>query len=274
MKIPVLLLEGRSKNMPQILTMDTRHSWDPEKEASGIKDMPPIMVANGIFVLHKWWKILRIQDIRYSRGKARWAVEYSRRKYSANNPLQWRVLQYWLAVQDHSFRKPALYPRSSHKVVWYKFWRGKWKQTRKCSQDIPRNSNQAGGSQVIGWFSKTTACFGKPNASGFERFQFDAIHEQNWISPYNGEILPSDRERKSLRYKHSRRSRMGESALRCVKNIQRREIGRIQGHTHHLMQNKKLVQSWILGLLQLLMFLVLKCKYHHWVLQDTPHGFW
>ena len=53
-------------SMPQILTMDSGHSWDQEKKASGIKDM--IMVASGIFVLHKWWNISRIQDIRYSRG--------------------------------------------------------------------------------------------------------------------------------------------------------------------------------------------------------------
>ena len=43
------------------------HSWDPEKKASGIKDMQPIMVASGTFVRHKCWTILRIQDIRYSR---------------------------------------------------------------------------------------------------------------------------------------------------------------------------------------------------------------
>ena len=62
------LTQGRSKNMPQYLTKDTGHSWDPEKKASGIKDMQPMMVASGIFVRHIWWKILRIQDIWYSRG--------------------------------------------------------------------------------------------------------------------------------------------------------------------------------------------------------------
>ena len=40
----------------------------PEKKASDIKDMQPITVANGFFVLHKWWNISRIQDIQYSRG--------------------------------------------------------------------------------------------------------------------------------------------------------------------------------------------------------------
>ena len=44
------------------------HSWEPEKKASGIKDMQPIMVASGIFVRHKWWKNLRIQDIRIPGG--------------------------------------------------------------------------------------------------------------------------------------------------------------------------------------------------------------
>ena len=52
--------------MPQNLTMHIGHSWDLEKKASGIKDMQPKMVANGIFV-RKWWKLLRIEDIRNSR---------------------------------------------------------------------------------------------------------------------------------------------------------------------------------------------------------------
>ena len=46
--------------------MDAGHSWDPEKQASGIKDTQPITVVSG-FVLHKWWKISEIQDIRYSK---------------------------------------------------------------------------------------------------------------------------------------------------------------------------------------------------------------
>ena len=41
------------KEYAKKITMDTGHSWDPEKTASGIKDMQPIMVASGIFVLHK-----------------------------------------------------------------------------------------------------------------------------------------------------------------------------------------------------------------------------
>ena len=50
-KILVLLPQGRSNNMPQILTMDIGHSWALEKKASGIKDMQPNLVASGIFVL-------------------------------------------------------------------------------------------------------------------------------------------------------------------------------------------------------------------------------
>ena len=42
--------------------IDTGHSLDPEKKASGIKDMQPIVVASGIFVLHEWWKISTVQD--------------------------------------------------------------------------------------------------------------------------------------------------------------------------------------------------------------------
>ena len=33
---------------------NTGHSWVLEKKASGIKDMQPIVAANGISVLHKW----------------------------------------------------------------------------------------------------------------------------------------------------------------------------------------------------------------------------
>ena len=55
----------------------------------------------------------------------------------------------------------------------------------------------------------------------------------------------------------------GENARQCAKNTQRLKTGRIEGHTHQLVQNKKLVLSLILGLLQLLMFLALKYQYHH-----------
>ena len=72
----------------------------------------------------------------------------------------------------------------------------------------PRNSNGAIGSQVIGWYSKTPAYFGKPNAPECKRFQFDAIYEQNWISPYNGEIIPFDWERKPLCNNYSWRWQM------------------------------------------------------------------
>ena len=64
MKILVQLLQGRSKSTPQNSTMDTGHSWDPEKKASDIKD--PIVVADGMFVLHRWWKISRSQDTQFS----------------------------------------------------------------------------------------------------------------------------------------------------------------------------------------------------------------
>ena len=73
MKILVLLLQGRSKSMPLNSTMDTGHSWDQEKKASGINDIQPIIVANVIFVLHRWWKTSKIQDTRHSRKWVRWA---------------------------------------------------------------------------------------------------------------------------------------------------------------------------------------------------------
>ena len=62
-----LIWKGKTKSMPRHLTMDTRHSWDLEKKASGVKDMQPIMVASGIFMFHKWWETSRIPDIRHSK---------------------------------------------------------------------------------------------------------------------------------------------------------------------------------------------------------------
>ena len=58
--------QGRPKNMFQHLTMDTGHSWVPEKTASVFKDMQYIMATRGIFARHKWWEISRIMDIKYS----------------------------------------------------------------------------------------------------------------------------------------------------------------------------------------------------------------
>ena len=38
--------------------------------------------------------------------------------------------------------------------------------------------------------------------------------------------------------------------------------------------NQKMIQSWILDLPWLLMFLAWRCKYHHWVIYGTQYGFW
>ena len=68
MKIRALPLREESKSTPQDSMTDTGHSWDPEREASGIKDMQSIVAATRIVVLHKWWKNTRIQDTQYSKG--------------------------------------------------------------------------------------------------------------------------------------------------------------------------------------------------------------
>ena len=63
-----LVPQGRSKKMPQILTMDIGHSWALEKKASGIKDMQHEFGGKwDLRVSQNRWKILRIQDIRYSK---------------------------------------------------------------------------------------------------------------------------------------------------------------------------------------------------------------
>ena len=203
-KILVLLPQGRSNSMPQFSTMDNGHSWALEKKANGIKDMQPNLVASGIFVRHK------MESFENSGHPAfqgvSWAVEFSRRE-SRNHSLQLKIWQSWLVVQDCSCRDL----RASLKVVWTEFWRCKPKQTRKRSQDVSRNSNSTGRSGVIGGSSKTTACIGKPNAPKFKGFDFDAICEQNWISPYKDEILPSDRGRKLLRHYYVWWWRMGKA---------------------------------------------------------------
>ena len=49
-----------------------------------------------------------------------------------------------------SCREPALCLWGSLKVVWTEIPRSKPKQTRKCSQDVTRNSHKTGRCQVIG----------------------------------------------------------------------------------------------------------------------------
>ena len=48
------LTSRKIKEYASNFKMDTGHSWDPEKKASGTKDMQPTLVASGIFVRHKW----------------------------------------------------------------------------------------------------------------------------------------------------------------------------------------------------------------------------
>ena len=81
--------------------------FNEEKRASGIKDMLPNMVANWIFVLHRWWRISRTQDTKYSEEYVRWAVGYWRGKI--------------IETQSTSIGNIATLTccsRSSHKVVW------------------------------------------------------------------------------------------------------------------------------------------------------------
>ena len=65
-----------------------------------------------------------------------------------------------------------------------------------------------------------------------------------------------------------------EKARLCVINTQNPETKNIRCHMLRLMQNNRLVQSWMLGLRKFLMSMVSKCKFNHWVIQNSPHGFW
>ena len=115
-------------------------------------------------------------------------------------------------------------------MVWTEIRRRKPQQTWKCSQVVPRNSEKTGRSQINGWYSKTTACIGKPNAPGFEGFQFDSIFDKiKYLRTTVKFYHPIDKGNQLLLMITD-----GESALRCAKNIQRPETERIQGHTHRL----------------------------------------
>ena len=122
---------------------------------------------------------------------------------------------------------------------WCRTKSGERSQSRPESarKNIPRNSNQT-GSQVIGWYSETTACFGKPNASEFERFQFDA---HLWAKLH----ISVQRRNSTIRSRNEiivlhilLKMTDGESARQCAKITQRLETWRTQGHTHRLMQTK------------------------------------
>ena len=102
---------------------------------------------------------------------------------------------------------------------------GKSKQTLKCSQNITKNSNQKIGSQVIVDSPRQPHASWNRMLQKFERFQFDVIYEQNWTSPYNGDILPSDRERKLLCYNNSGWWRMAKAHV----NVQRIHSAQKQG---------------------------------------------
>ena len=121
-------------------------------------------------------------------------------------------------------------------MVWQKILERQSKQTGKCSQDIPGYSNEAGGFQVIGRYSKTTAY-----ASGNRMLQnLKDFNSMPFMSKRNSAI----RSRKEIIMSQLLlKMTDGENARQCANNTQRPEIGTIQGHTHQLMQNKKLVLS-------------------------------
>ena len=67
MKIFVLFPQGRSKNMPENLPMDTGHSWD--LGSKWYQGYAARYGASGIFVRQKRVDFfLRIHDILYSKG--------------------------------------------------------------------------------------------------------------------------------------------------------------------------------------------------------------
>ena len=128
-------------------------------------------------------------------------------------PLQWWKLQHWLAVPES-----ALYLRSSQKVVRNKLWRGKSKQTRRCSQNITRNSNQNEDLKSLVDIPWLPYASGNRMLQSLKDFNSIPFNEQNWI-------LPSNRERKPLCYNCSWRWRMVKTHV----NVQRIHSAQKQG---------------------------------------------
>ena len=212
-----------------------------------IKDMQPMMVASGIFVLHQWWKISRNSGHPVFLGMSPLGRGLLKKK-SVRDTIHFNG-EYWnidLAVQDDSFRESSLYLRSSHKLVWNKFWRGQVKADPKSARKTsPENQIKTGGSWVIGWYSKTTACFGKPNAPEFDRFQFrcHSWAKLNISGQWRNSTIRSREEIVMLQLLLLILD--GENRTSNVQRIhstQEKSEG-FKAITHQLMQTKKLVQS-------------------------------
>ena len=183
--------------------MDTGHSWDPEKKASGTEDMPPIMVTSGIFVHHQWWKILRIQDPVFQEY-ARWTVEHSRRKIIETQATSMVSIATLTCSTRHFVpQTSSVSAEQSESGVEHILER----QVKANSKVLARHPEEINSNRRISshWLIfqdyrmlRVTECF---------RF---------W-SPYNGEIIPSDRERKLLCYDYSWRWQMAKAQV----NVQR-----------------------------------------------------
>ena len=166
-------------------TKDTGHSWDVEKKASGVKDMQPIMVAKGIFVLHRWWKISRIQDtnIPGDESAGPWDIEEENiRDTISMGSVATLTFSTGLFIP----RISSVFTEQSQSGVEISLEQILKKKKKQVGADMKvlakhpeRKSNKTGRSQVIGGYSETTASFGKPNAPEFEGFLLDVIYEQN-----------------------------------------------------------------------------------------------
>ena len=133
-------------------------------------------------------------------------------------------------------------------MVWDKLWRSKSKQTRKYSQDITRNSNKE--EDLKSWVDIPRL----PHASGNRMLQnlkdFNSmpfLSKIEYLCATAKFYHPIEKGTTMLQLLLMMTD--GENPHQCAENVQRPETERIQGHTHRLMQNKKLVLSEILGLL-------------------------
>ena len=196
-KILVLLPQGRSNNMPQNSTMDTGHSWDPEKKASGIKDTQPNMVASGIFVRDRWWTIFEnsghpvfqgvsplgrgILKNRNNRETNHFNGEYG------NINLLYRTV--------HAANQLCITGQSQSSVdrILEKQAKSRPESARKMS---PKNQIKQEDLKSLVDIPRLLHASGNRMLRNLKDFNSMPLMIKILTSPYNGEILPSDRKKK------------------------------------------------------------------------------
>ena len=168
MGILALPLRGESKNTPQDSMTDTGHSGDPEKKASGVKDMQSIVEANGIFVLYRCWRNAN------SEGPIRLVVEYWKWKRIETPSISMRSITTFTWCTELFIRRISSVSteqsqsgvESSPEII--------------LVRQVGANLNKQEELQILGWYSETTASFGKIESLRTTAKFYHPVEEENY----------------------------------------------------------------------------------------------